>query len=240
MPSTPGAAPSPEQRTGFTGPQVLAIALVAMLIAGTVTWWIGRTYLWPRDFEPVSLSRSEQRELDSKLRSLGVDPPAPPVSAAPDSATSPGRPSESDAEWLRAEPYREDGKRREVGFTERELNALLSHNTELARRLAIDLSDDLASARLLVPIDPDFPILGGRTLRVAAGLELAYGDGRPSVILRGVSLWGVPIPNAWLGGLKNVDLVEQFGGGPGPWKAFADGIEFVQIREGELKVKLRE
>jgi hypothetical protein len=37
-----------------------------------------------------------------------------------------------------------------------------------------------------------------------------------------------------------VDLVEQFGGNPGFWKAFADGIDFVEIREGELKVKLKE
>jgi len=51
---------------------------------------------------------------------------------------------------------------------------------------------------------------------------------------------GVPIPNAWLGNLKNVDLVEQFGGRPGIWKAFADGIEFAQIHEGELKIKLKE
>ena len=69
---------------------------------------------------------------------------------------------------------------------------------------------------------------------------LAYGDGRPIVIVRGISLMGVPIPNAWLGNLKNVDLGEQFGGGPGLWKAFSDGVEFAQIREGELKIKLKE
>ncbi len=226
-----------KRRAGFTGPQVLGIVLVAVLLTAGVTYWIARTYLWPRDFEPVALTQPEQVRLDSKLRALGIEPPPPPVSAAPPTE---GAPDETNEEWLRAEPYREDGGKREIGLTERELNALLAHNTELAKKLAIDLSDDLASARLLVPIDPDFPVLGGRTLRVAAGMELSYGDGRPIVILRGVSLWGVPIPNAWLGGLKNVDLVEQFGGEAGPWKAFADGVEFAQIREGELKIKLRE
>jgi hypothetical protein len=221
---------------GFTGVQVLGIVLVAVLLTAGVTYWVARSYLWPRDFEPVTLTQREQVQLDSKLRALGVDPPPPPVSAGPPGSA----PEETNEEWLRAEPYKEDGAKREIGLTERELNALLAHNTELAKKLAIDLSDDLASARLLVPIDPDFPLLGGRTLRVAAGLELAYGDGRPIVILRGVSLWGVPIPNAWLGGLKNVDLVEQFGGEAGPWKAFSDGVEFAQIREGELKLKLRE
>lgn len=221
---------------GFTGLQVLAIVLAAVLISAGLTYWVGRTYLWPRDFEPVTLSAREQVRLDRKLRALGIEPPASPGGRSNADPAS----EESPQEWLRPEPYTEEGARREIGLSERELNALLAHNTELARKLAVDLSDDLASARLLIPIDPDFPILGGRTLRVAAGLELSYGEGRPIVILRGVSLMGVPIPNAWLGNLKNVDLVEQFGGGPGAWKAFADGIEFAQIREGELRIKLRE
>jgi hypothetical protein len=67
---------------------------------------------------------------------------------------------------LGPEPYNEKGIKREINFTERELNALLAKNTDLARKLAIDLSDDLVSAKLLVPIDEDYPILGGKTLRV--------------------------------------------------------------------------
>jgi len=58
--------------------------------------------------------------------------------------------------------------------------------------------------------------------------------------LTGVSVWGVPIPNAWLGGLKNVDLVGEFGGQEGFWKSFADGIEYVQVTDGQVIVKLKE
>ena len=228
-----------------------------MLLTAGVTYWVVRTYIWPADFTPVALSQPEQIQLDGKLRALGIDPPAQPASSAFSetagrdgtpgavSAPAPGpgaaapAESESPGDWLRAEPYKEDPSKREIGLNERELNALLAHNTDLAKKLAVDLSDDLASARLLIPVDPDFPILGGRTLRVAAGLELSYGDGHPVVIVRGVSLMGVPIPNAWLGNLKNVDLVREFGGGPGIWKAFSDGVEFVEIREGELKIKLK-
>lgn len=226
----------PNRRTaGFTGLQVLGCVVAAILVTAGLTYWIVRTYILPSDFELVELSAQEQVRLDSKLRALGIEPPSP----AADAAAGDDAP-ETDEEWLRPEPYSEAGAKREVGFSEREVNALLSHNTDLARKLSIDLSDDLASARVLIPLDPEFPILGGRTLRVAAGLELAYGEGRPVVIVRGVSLMGVPIPNAWLGNLKNVDLVEEFGGGPGVWKGFADGIEFAQIREGELKIKLKE
>ena len=223
------------RKAGFTGLQVLGCVGAAMLVTAGLTYWIARTYILPSDFEPVELSAQEQIRLDSKLRALGIEPPTP----AGDATASDSAP-ETDEEWLRPKPYSEAGATREVGFSEREVNALLGHNTDLARKLSIDLSNDLASARLLIPVDPDFPILGGRTLRVAAGLELAYGEGRPVVIVRGVSLMGVPIPNAWLGNLKNADLVNEFGGGPGVWKGFADGIEFAQIREGELKVKLKE
>ncbi len=34
----------------------------------------------------------------------------------------------------------------------RELNALLASNTDMAQRLAIDLSQDMASVKLLVPV----------------------------------------------------------------------------------------
>lgn len=89
-------------------------------------------------------------------------------------------------------------------------------------------------------MEPDFPVLGGKTLRVNAGLNLAYADGRPIIALRGVSIMGVPMPNAWLGNLKNVNLVNEFGGDPGFWKSFADGVEQIQVEDGRLLIELKE
>jgi hypothetical protein len=51
---------------------------------------------------------------------------------------------------------------------------------------------------------------------------------------------GVPIPNAWLGNLKNIDLVQEFGGNRGFWKTFADGIEYIHVENGRLLIKLKE
>ncbi len=73
-----------------------------------------------------------------------------------------------------------------------------------------------------------------------AGVELAYQENRPVVVLKGVSLMGVPIPNAWLGNLKNVDLIQEFGADQGFWKSFADGVEYIHVKEGYLLVKLKE
>jgi hypothetical protein len=93
---------------------------------------------------------------------------------------------------------------------------------------------------LLIPIDPDFPIMGGKTLRVRAGAELAYRNNKPVVALKGISVMGVPIPNAWLGGIKNIDLMQEFGGEPGFWQSLGEGVESIQVRDGELYVKLKE
>ena len=51
---------------------------------------------------------------------------------------------------------------------------------------------------------------------------------------------GIPIPGAWLGGLKNIDLVSEFGDQQGFWKSFADGVENIRVEEGRLKVQLKE
>jgi hypothetical protein len=130
--------------------------------------------------------------------------------------------------------------KREINFTEKELNALLAKNTDLARKLAIDLSDDLVSAKLLVPVDEDFPVFGGKTLRVRTGVVFTYVKGKPVVILKGVTIMGVPMPNAWLGGIKNIDLVKEFGTDKGFWKTFSDGVEDIKVEKGFLKLKLKE
>ena len=60
------------------------------------------------------------------------------------------------------------------------------------------------------------------------------------MILRGVSVMGVPIPSAWLGGLKNRDLVAEFGTDPGFWRAWAAGVEDMRVTDGKLVIRLKE
>ncbi len=226
-PIEPASEPSgtPAER-GVRWPRLLAIVLATLVITGLATAWAIQSYLFPNAFTPVTLSEPEARRLDAKLNQLGA-----PVTH---------RASMAPVEPLEPEPYSEVGAQREIVLSERELNALIGRNTDLATRLAIDLSRDLASAKLLITLDETAPILGGETVKVTAGLELRYAEGRPVVALKGVSIWGVPIPNAWLGGLKNVNLVSEFGMEEGFWKAFADGVEDLRVEEGELKITLKE
>jgi hypothetical protein len=192
-----------------------------------MTVWLTMSYLFPKAFVPVTLNHEEQVVLDAKLKNLNVE-----------LRTTPARGKESPA-VLQPQRYREEKAAREVTFSQREVNALIATNTDLASKVAIDLSPDLVSARILIPLDPDMPLLGGKTLKMAAGLELGYKDSRPIVVLKGVSLWGVPIPNAWLGNLKNVDLVHEYGN-EGFWQAFAAGVDNISVGDGRLTVKLKE
>ena len=210
-------------RSGLRWTQVTFIVIITIVITAGITYWLLAHYLFPKEFKPVQLKPKEEQVLNSKLKAVGIDVQGIKIVASP----------------LTPEPYSEAGAKREIEFSEREVNAILAKNTDLAQKLAIDLSDNLVSAKLLVPLDEDFPFLGGKTLRVSAGVELAYKNNRPLVVLKGVSVMGVPIPNAWLGNLKNVDLVQEFDGEQGFWKTFADGVEYIHVEDGRLFVKLK-
>jgi len=214
---------------------VVLIVLLTILVTAIASIWVFTTYLFPTQFVPVTLNTQEQRVLDAKLQRMQPLGPQRGSSVTRNAARARGS-----APALQPEAYSEAGAARDITFSEKELNALLAHNTDLARKLAIDLSDDLLSAKLLVPLDANLPLLGGKTLQVKAGLGLAFDQGRPVVVLKGVSVMGVPLPNAWLGSLKNIDLVQEFGRDGGFWAAFADGVEHMQVRQGRLSLRLKE
>ena len=233
--------PAPKEREGkSSGFRTFLYVLIAIVVTSAGTFLILKVYVFPSEFKPVTLNAKEERVLEKKLERLGPAGVAL-INGRSKRKTAELKTSEFDSEGrLVPERYSEEGAKREVVFSERELNALLAKNTDLASKLAIDLSDDLVSAKLLVPIDEDFPVMGGQILRVRAGLELAYDRGKPIVIFRGVSVMGVPLPSAWLGGLKNIDLVKNSGDKRGFWASVAAGVEEVHVVEGKLTVKLKE
>ena len=226
---------APERK--FSLAKTLLLVGVVAIVPSGLTAWVVVKYLFPREFKPVELSVKEEQVLDAKLQRL-QSPPSDAKADRTASTVSHGTNDKASGP-LEPEPYSEDDARRQIHFSERELNALLARNTDLAHKLAIDLSDDLASAKLLLPLDPEFPFIGGKTLKVTAGLALGYTNGQPIVKLKGISLWGVPLPNAWLGGIKDIDLVERFGAEGGFWQAFAAGIEYIRVEEGRLGIKLK-
>jgi len=219
--------------------QVFGLMVLAVLVTAGAAFFVFKFYFFPSEFKPVALNPAEEKVLALKLEKIdSIGGGVSHKKGRSGNISKSGRLEPNVP--LEPEPYDEKGLKREISFTERELNGLLAKNTNLAKKMAIDLSDDLVSAKLLLPVDEDFPVLGGKILRVRSGVVFTYKNGKPVVILKGITIMGVPIPNAWLGGLKNIDLVEKFGAEKGFWKTFSDGVEDIKVEEGLLKIKLKE
>lgn len=216
----------------FSGSQVLLFVGLAVLTTALLTaWWVNQ-YLYAATFEPIQLTDLEQRSLDQKMDQLSkVDLSNTPYSK-PKVLSSKGP--------LEPEPYSEEGASREINLTEREVNSLIAKDADMAKHVAIDLAKNLVSVKLVVPVNEEMPIVGGKTLKLNFGVELSYADGKPVVAMQGVSLGGVPLPSAWWGDIKHLNLVEEFGGSGGFWDQFAKGVKDLNIEDGQLKITLKE
>lgn len=222
--------PPPPHRRGLP---LAALLLVVILVSVATTLWIARTWLFPQPFQPVTLNTRERVVLESKLDVLsGVASPRSESAAEARRAPATGA--------LRPEAYSERAADRVVHFTQRELNAMIARNPDLAERVVLHLSDGLLSATMLITLPHDLPVFAGQTVRVATGLRLRHEQGRPIVAIEGVSVMGVPLPAAWLGGLKGHDLVGLYGDEGGIWGAFGDGVRDLRIEQGRLRVELAE
>ena len=171
-------------QNSMTGFQKTIIFLLSAILLILILFVVMYTQLNTKAFTPVKLSQDENVTLQQKLNSIDN---TDYDSHLKDKLASKqiNIPRE-----LKSEAYNETNATRQVRFTEREINALLANNTQLAQKVAIDLSTNLASANILLPLDPEFPILGGKTLKLNAGLDLRFADERPVVKLTGISLWG--------------------------------------------------
>jgi len=216
----------------FSFLQVMGIVALVIIVTALLTAWWVKHYIYASKFTPTVLTAKERKVLDSKLAKLEE-------STKKDLAVSKKKRHEKGAP-LEPEAYSEEGAKREISFTEKELNALIANNPEVAQRVAINLSDSLISIKLVIPIDEEIPVLGGKTLRLNLGVILGYEHGKPVVALKGVSLGGIPVPNAWLGNLKNRNLIKEFGDEGGFWKLFSDGVADLKVKKGHILIKLKE
>jgi len=233
----------PEYMTGKTDdknqtkskwPRILGIIALFFIVVITVSvWWIKHN-LYANPFNPTKLNEREQQVLNTKLERLeqSFQKQGKFSGTRTDEEMTKGR--------LEPEDYTEDPARREIRISQKELNALIAKDEKAARQIAINLSDDMISLKLIIPVDKDIPFLGGKTLRLSCGVTLRHEAGKPVVALRGVSIGGIPIPNAWLGNLKNVDLVHEFNGQHGFWGTLSKGVEDIKVSNGSLRIKLRE
>jgi hypothetical protein len=216
----------------FSFLQVMGIVALVMIITALLSAWWVKHYIYASKFTPTVLTAKERKVLDFKLVKLEA-------STKKDLSISKKKRVEKGAS-LEPEAYSEEEAKREISLTERELNALIANNPEVAQRVAIDLSDNLISVKSVIPMDEELPVLGGKTLRLNLGIILGYEHGKPIVALKGVSLGGIPVPNAWLGNLKNKNLIKEFGDEDGFWKLFSEGVADLKVKKGHILIKLKE
>jgi hypothetical protein len=199
------------------------IALVVGVTIGTASWWLHRQ-VHAKPFTPVHLSEPEQQVLDEKLQALApaADQPSPEDAQRPD--------------WVK----QDEPATNVIVLTEKELNALLAKNTDLADKAYILIERDAIGARYNIPIDPDAPFLGGKTLRGRVQFGVTQAGDHVAVRITDVRVWGISLPNAWLGGLKGVDLFEELASGDEGLKSLSDGVESIRAEPGRLTIRLAE
>ena len=132
-----------------------------------------------------------------------------------------------------AEPVYEKGSK-EIILTERELNGLLNQNTNLGESLKFELVTNAIHARIETDLDPDLPVLGGKRLKARARFLVGGAPDKPALVLDDLTVWGISLPNEWLGGLKGQDLLgEALGGGIG-------GVEEFKVERERLFIRLKD
>ena len=213
------------------------MAVIGATVAITL-WWI------QRPIKPVVLSTSERAAVDEKLRHLsGGDAPA--ATRAPERIRGAEVESASPMASKDASPKPEPDRSYVPGskvfkLTERELNGLLNANTDLGESVRFELARDAINAYLAVPIPKDFPIGGGKVFRARGRFRVSLGNsGAPVAMLEDVTVLGLSLPKAWLGGLKGENLIgEAVGKRDG--SPVVRGIKSLRVEPGALVLEVED
>lgn len=182
--------------------------LLAIFLLATIG--AGAAFFWHnRAIQAVVLTPPEKVELAKKLEAV---------------------------EESRQEPRYERGQKT-ITLTERELNGLLNENTALGDQLKIELANNAVHARLSADIPQDSPFLAGQKLKGRARFYIEDKAGRPTLMLDDVTIWGISLPNAWLGNIKGQDLL----GSILPTNlSTGGGLKSFQVKNNSLVIELAE
>ncbi len=212
---------------------ILGLLLIVVATVALTIWWI------QRPIKPVVLSPQEKAVVDQKLRTM-ENAGASPASRTPGTAnnsTRPLNPPET-ADQPPERAYLPGSK--VLRLTEREVNGLLNANTDLGKTVRLQFDRDAINAYLAVPIPEDFPIGGGKMFRARGRFRVSLGNGgTPYAILEDVTVFGLSLPKAWLGGLKGENLIKDAvagqNGGP-----VLKGIKSLRVEPGALVLEVED
>lgn len=217
-PTVPMVAVPPVPRSSWKKKALVMSAVIlgsAGIAAAGTAWWVKHN-IYASALKPVALTQTEQADLNSKLQVLGQQAPT-------------------------AAPVDPEIAKRTLTISEREINAFLSEQG-LGEQVKVEFTQGGAAATVLVPVEKDAPLIGGTTLR----LRFAFGAKMDSskhfaFSLNDISVGGVPMPNAWLGNLKGLNLLAESPLQSDPAvKGFLAGIRDFKIDSGVMRIVLNE
>jgi hypothetical protein len=220
---------------------LLALLLLIVATVAVTIWWI------QRPIKPVVLSPREKVEVDQKMQRLQqgsvAAAPVAPESKSGNTTNSGRQPAPS---WPGHEIQSELPQRfympggKVLQLTEREINGLLNQNTDLGKSVRLEFDQDAINAYLAVRIPQDFPIGGGKMFRARGRFRVSLGNGgKPYAILEDVTVFGVSLPKAWLGGIKGENLLGEAmtGNDQAP---VLKGIKSLRVEPGVLILELED
>lgn len=187
------------------------------VVAAAASWWVSRN-LYASAAKPVMLSVAEAQDLQGKLDRLAAA--GGTVAEVEPTATAPAHPA--------------------LTLSERDINGFLAQNG-WGENVKVALTEGNIVADVIVPMEHDAIVLGGKTLRLKVSLGLRMGsDHRPIMELNELSLGGIPLPNAWLGGLKGVNLLASEISADPAAQNFASGVHGLTVNNGEIRLELND
>ena len=187
--------------------KIAVVSILVLLVLGGLWWWHNRP------IRPVVLDAKEIVVVEAKVEAL----------------------QQAEHEGPGEATYEKGA--REIILTERELNGLLNRNTGLGESLRFELASNAIHARVETDLDPDLPVIGGKHLKARARFLVSDVPGQAAFVLDDVTVWGVSLPNDWLGGLKGQNLLGQVLGGKDGGIA---GVEEFKVEPGQLILRLKE
>jgi hypothetical protein len=239
-PPSPPTVPPPaakKSRWFLYGCGTLVALLLVIIATILITlWWI------QRPIKPVVLSAQEKAAVEVKLQHLS-DKQAPALPRATGSAVNqvpaPSLPlAGTEASPAIDRPYTPGSK--VFKLTEREINGLLNANTDLGECVRLEFARDALNAYVAVRIPQDFPIGGGQMFRARGRFRLSLGNGgTPYATLDDITIFGVSLPNAWLGGLKGQNLISE-ATGERNGSPVLQGIKSLRIEPGALVLEVKD
>ena len=197
--------------------------LIIILTVVLTIWWLGRP------IKPVVLSAAEKQTVEEKLNHIGG------------TSADKARATVSSADKPKPEPDRIylPGSR-ELRLTEREINGLLNENTDLGKSVRLEFGRDAINAYVATPIPDDVPLLGGKMFKARGRFRLSVGNGgEPYAILEDVTVFGLSLPKAWLGGVKGENLLGDAVGKRNGAPVFK-GIKSLRVEPGALVLEVEE